>query len=205
MKMKTMTSLPSSSSHPSRAQEKNAITLLGFWIYLMSDTIIFACLFAVYAVLHNSTFGGPGGREIFDLPFVLTETLLLLTSSFTAGLGTLAAQKRSKRGVLTWFSVSLVLGLTFLSLEMHEFGALIAAGHGPSTSAFVSAYFALVGTHGLHVALGSLWMLVLLIHVARTAVTETMQRRLTMLALFWHFLDIIWILIFTVVYLMAFV
>ncbi|HQU07971.1 MAG: cytochrome o ubiquinol oxidase subunit III [Parcubacteria group bacterium 21-54-25] len=203
--MKSTPVLLTESNDLTHTHEQSDTAVFGFWIYIMSDTIIFACLFATYAVLHNNTFGGPGARELFNLPFVLTETLILLTSSFTAGLGILAAHRRNKPQVLGWFIASLVLGLSFLALEFHEFSALIHAGHGPSTSAFLSAYFVLVGTHGLHVAIGALWMVLLLVQVARKALTETNVRRLTMLSLFWHFLDVIWILIFTIVYLMAFV
>ncbi len=185
--------------------ERREITLLGFWIYLLSDAIIFACLFATYAVLHVNTFGGPGARDLFSLPYVLLETFVLLVSSFTAGLGALAAYRGNARQVLGWFSVTLLLGLAFLSLEAHEFVGLVAGGHGPAQSGFLSSYFTLVGTHGLHVALGSFWMLFMLIAVYLRGLTETNVRRLTMLSLFWHFLDVIWIFIFTIVYLLPFI
>lgn len=180
-------------------------TVFGFWLYLMSDCLVFASLFATYAVLHTNTFGAPGGPQLFNLPYALTETLVLLTSSFTAGLGLLAARRGRTRETIVWFSVTFLLGLAFLGLEIHEFSGLVAAGNGPSRSGFLSAYFTLVGTHGLHVALGSLWMLILLAQVAWHGLTTTNLRRLTLLSLFWHFLDIIWVLIFTIVYLFPFV
>ena len=181
------------------------VALFGFWVYLLSDAIIFACLFATYAVLHGNTFGGPGARNLFSLPYVLLETVILLTSSFTAGLGVLAAYRGSVRQVMGWFILTLLLGLTFLSLEVHEFLGLVHAGHGPSQSGFLSSYFTLVGTHGLHVAVGSLWMIFMLVSVYERKLTRTNVRRLTMLALFWHFLDVIWIFIFTIVYLLPFI
>ncbi len=181
------------------------VTVFGFWLYLMSDCLIFASLFATYAVLHTNTFGGPDARSLFSLPYVLAETLILLTSSFTAGLGILAARRDRARETIAWFAVTLLLSLSFLGLEIHEFAGLVAAGNGPSRSGFLSAYFTLVGTHGLHVALGSLWMLVLLVQVAFRGLSDTNVRRLTLLALFWHFLDIIWVLIFTIVYLFPFI
>lgn len=186
-------------------ESTDSIRLFGFWLYLLSDAVIFASLFATYAVLHGNTFGGPGARDIASLPYVLTETLLLLTSSFTAGLGILSAHQGRVRAVLGWFSLTLLLGLSFLALELREFAALVGEGHAPSQSAFLSSYFTLVGTHGLHVAIGSLWMLFMLIVVAKRSLTETNVRRLTMLSLFWHFLDVIWIFIFTLVYLFPFI
>ncbi len=188
-----------------RAPTRASVPLFGFWLYLLSDAIIFACLFATYAVLHGHTFGGPGARELFSLPYVLLETVLLLTSSFTAGLGVLAAHQGRVRQVMGWFSLTLLLGLSFLSLELHEFALFVAAGHGPRGSAFLSSYFTLVGTHGFHVAVGALWMLFMLASIHHRGLSGTNVRRLTMLSLFWHFLDVIWIFIFTIVYLFPFI
>lgn len=179
-------------------------TLFGFWVYIMSDCILFASIFAVYAVLHTSTFGGPSSKELFSMPFVLTETILLLTSSFTYGLVTLYARReKSKALVLIWLGVTFVLGALFLLMEVREFSNLIREGNGPDRSAFLSAFFTLVGTHGLHVTLGLVWMGNLLVQVWYKGVTSVMMRKLSMLGLFWHFLDIIWIFIFTIVYLMG--
>jgi cytochrome o ubiquinol oxidase subunit 3 len=182
---------------------QNSTSNLGFWIYLMTDCVLFASLFAAYAVLHDNTFGGPVGRDLFSLPSVLAETLLLLTSSFTCGLGILAARSFNKNLVLIWFGVTFVLGASFLGLELSEFSKLIHDGNGPSRNAFLSAFFTLVGTHGLHITAGLLWMIVLLQKIWRRGVSTMDVKRLTLLSLFWHFLDIIWIFIFTIVYLLG--
>ena len=179
--------------------------LFGFWVYLMTDLLMFAILFAVYAVLHDNTVGGPSDRELFSLPLALTETLLLLTSSFTCGLGMIAARLGNKRGVLAWFGITFLLGLAFLSLELYEFAEFIHEGHTMQSNAFLSSFFTLVGTHGLHITSGLLWMGVTLVYVVKRGLTRHMVRKLALLSLFWHFLDIVWIFIFTVVYLRAFV
>lgn len=190
------------SSHEAAATER---TLFGFWVYLMTDLLMFAILFAVYAVLHNNTLGGPTGRDIFSLPLALTETLILLTSSFTCGIGMIAARTNNIRQVYLWFGVTFVLGLSFLGLELHEFTAFIHEGHTISTNAFFSSFFALVGTHGAHIFSGLLWMAITLYYISKRGLTPNMVRKLTLLSLFWHFLDIVWIFIFTFVYLRAFV
>lgn len=178
-------------------------TMLGFWIYLMTDCVLFASLFATYAVLHGNTFGGPTSKEIFDLPFVLIETLLLLTSSFTAGIAILGLRAGKQAQVIGWFGLTFVLGLIFLIMEITEFAHLANEGNGWSRSAFLSAFFTLVGTHGLHIATGLFWMIVLLVQLMRKGITASVSRRLTLFGMFWHFLDIIWIFIFTIVYLMG--
>lgn len=178
-------------------------TTAGFWAYLMTDCILFASLFAAYAVLRNNTAGGVSGADIFDMPFVLVETLILLTSSFTCGLAMLAAYKRDRAGVFAWFGVTFILGLSFLAMEMTEFAHLVQEGNSWSASAFLSAFFTLVGTHGLHITAGLIWMVVLLVHVWKRGFTHANMRRLTMLSMFWHFLDVVWIFIFTIVYLMG--
>jgi cytochrome o ubiquinol oxidase subunit 3 len=178
-------------------------TILGFWVYLMTDLIMFAAIFATYAVLRTSTFGGPGARQLFDLPNALTETLILLTSSFTCGLAMMAAHKGNKKQVLVWFGVTIVLGLIFLAMELTEFFGLIHAGHSFQTNAFLSSFFTLVGTHGLHISIGLLWMFVSMFMVWRRGLTPAILSKLTRLSLFWHFLDIVWIFIFTIVYLMG--
>jgi cytochrome o ubiquinol oxidase subunit 3 len=184
-------------------EEKGSKTVLGFWIYLMTDCILFASLFAVYAVLRTNTFGGPSGQQIFNLPYVLGETLILLTSSFTCGLATLSAQKKDRKRVLFWFGVTFLLGLAFLILELHEFAHLDHIGASWRRSGFLSSYFALVGTHGFHITVGLLWILVMMIRVMRGGLTDSSIRKLTLLSLFWHFLDVIWIFIFTIVYLLG--
>lgn len=175
----------------------------GFWVYLMTDLIMFAALFATYAVLRNNTFGGPSGKELFSLPYVLVETLILLTSSFTCGMALLATNRLDKKQVLLWFSITALLGFSFLGMELSEFSRLIAEGHGPQANAFLSSFFTLVGTHGLHIASGLLWMLVSIFMVYKRGITKAIANKLTRLTLFWHFLDVVWIFIFTVVYLYA--
>jgi cytochrome o ubiquinol oxidase subunit 3 len=155
----------------------------------------------VYAVLQGATFGGATAYDILSLPFVLIETLLLLTSSFTAGLAVLAAKVRNKKLVLSALAVTLLLGAAFLAMEVYEFAHLVNEGNGPARSAFLSAFFTLLGTHGLHVFLGSVWMLVIAAHLVVVGLTASTVRKLTIFSLFWHFLDIIWIFIFTFVYL----
>lgn len=175
----------------------------GFWVYLMTDCVLFASLFATFAVLRNNTFGGPSGSDLFSLPFVLTETLILLTSSFTAGLALLAAYKKNKKYLITLLVVTLLLGLAFLTMELSEFGRLVHEGNSWQKSAFLSSFFTLVGTHGLHIATGSLWMIILGIQIVRRGITTSTMRRLLCFSLFWHFLDIVWIFIFSIVYLMG--
>lgn len=178
-------------------------TIFGFWVYLMTDCILFASLFATYAVLRDNTYGGPPAGELFSMPFVLAETVILLTSSFTAGLAMLAVHRREKKQVLTWFGVTFALGLAFLGLELYEFTNLYQEGNSWRRSGFLSAFFTLVGTHGLHITAGLLWMGVMMAKIYRRGITVASAKRLTMLSLFWHFLDIVWIFIFTIVYLMG--
>jgi cytochrome o ubiquinol oxidase subunit 3 len=178
-------------------------TLFGFWAYIMTDCLLFASLFASYAVLHANTVGGPSGRDIFSLPYILIETLALLTSSFTCGLAMLSANRHAKRQALGWLAVTFVLGLVFLLMELTEFGRLAHDGNGWQRSGFMSSYFTLVGTHGLHITVGLMWMAALIAKVWSSGFSRANMRRLTMLSLFWHFLDIVWIFIFTVVYMLG--
>jgi len=178
-------------------------TLFGFWLYIMTDCVLFASLFATYAVLHRNTAGGVGGIDLFQLPTVLTETLLLLTSSFTAGLAMLAVHKRLRIQTMFWFAVTFGLGVAFLAIELTEFRHLIHEGNGWSRSAFLSSFFTLVGTHGAHITVGLLWMAALLVKLWQRGFTRPVVRRLAMLSYFWHFLDVVWIFIFTIVYLMG--
>ena len=175
---------------------------LGFWIYLMSDCILFAALFATFVVLSDATAGGPKGKDLFDLPNVLLETLSLLGSSFACGMAMLACARRRASEVLVWLLGTFLLGLAFIGLELNEFHRLVAQGAGPGRSAFLSAFFTLVGTHGLHVSAGLLWLVVLLAQVKQWGLTNVSRMRLMCFSLFWHFLDIIWIGVFTIVYLM---
>lgn len=177
-------------------------TVFGFWLYLMTDCVLFASLFAVFAVMSNQFAGGPSGKELFDIGGVAVETAALLLSSITYGFAMLAARRRKSAAVLGWLAVTFALGLAFLVLEMREFSHLIAEGAGPGRSAFLSAFFTLVGTHGLHVTVGLVWMAVLAVQVVRAPVlSERELTRLACLSLFWHFLDIVWICVFSFVYL----
>lgn len=180
-----------------------AMQTFGFWLYLMSDLILFATLFATYAVLGHNYAGGPTGKELFELPYVLGETLLLLFSSVSCGLVMLAVHNEIQKRVLIGLVVTFLLGLGFVSMEILEFRSLIAQGYGPDRSAFLSSYFTLVGTHGAHVTFGLIWMAVMIGQVAVKGLTYPVQSRLMRLSMFWHFLDIVWIGIFSVVYLMG--
>lgn len=189
--------------HAEIDQEIYDKTLFGFWIYLMTDCVLFATLFATYAVLHNGTFGGPTAQELFSARFALIETLILLTSSFTCGLAILAAQRQDKLKVMLGLGITFLLGLAFLTMELGEFSDFVKEGNSWQRSAFLSAFFTLVGSHGLHITCGLLWMAVMMVHVSMRGITLPTLRRLTCLSMFWHFLDIIWIFIFTIVYLMG--
>lgn len=183
--------------------EEDSKTLFGFWVYLMTDCILFASLFATFAVLRGNTANGPGGEDIFSLPFVLAETLILLTSSFTAGLGILAVRKRDTSRVMLFFGITFALGVAFLTLELNEFAHLASEGNSWHRSAFLSAFFTLVGTHGAHITAGLIWMAVLLTKVRSHGLSKSSVKRFMMLGLFWHFLDVIWIFIFSIVYLIG--
>lgn len=180
--------------------EKNRIPF-GLWVYIMSDCVLFATLFAAYAVLHTETAAGPSGLDLFSRSFVLAETLILLTSSFTCGLAILFARRRQLAAVWAALIATLLLGASFLAMELHEFGSLIAEGHSWRESAFLSSFFTLVGTHGLHVFAGTLWLLSLLLYLGVRGMTEKVADRILYFSLFWHFLDIVWIFIFSFVYL----
>jgi cytochrome o ubiquinol oxidase subunit 3 len=176
-------------------------TVLGFWIYLMSDCLIFSVLFATFGVLSANTAGGPGGKELFDLPYVAGETMLLLISSLTFGLAMLSLHANRQSSVITWLAVTFLFGAGFIGMELHEFAHLIEEGTGPDRSAFLSAYFTLVGTHGLHVTSGLLWLLTMVHQITRFGLDDVVRRRLACLSLFWHFLDLVWICVFSFVYL----
>ena len=176
-------------------------TIFGFWVYLMSDLLIFASLFVTYVVLAGGTNGGPGAKELFDLKFVAGETALLLISSLTFGLGMIAMHQKKVGLMFTWLVITWLLGAGFMAMEIWEFNHLVHQGYGPDHSAFLSAFFALVGTHGLHVSAGLLWLLVMFIQLKRNGLTQTNKTRMACLSLFWHFLDLVWFGVFSVVYL----
>ena len=178
-------------------------TLLGFWIYLLSDLMIFASLFVAYGVLGRSYAAGPSGADLFDLKLIAVNTAVLLLSSITYGFAMIAMQARRARGVIGWLALTGVLGTIFLAIEIYEFWHLISLGAGPTRSAFLSSFFALVGTHGIHVLFGVIWLVVLCIQVNKHGLTRANTRRIACLSLFWHFLDVVWIGVFTFVYLMG--
>ncbi|ELX08915.1 MULTISPECIES: cytochrome o ubiquinol oxidase subunit III [Oxalobacteraceae] len=178
-------------------------TLLGFWLYLMSDCLLFAGLFAAYAVLGRNYAGGPTGAELFDLPTVAINTGFLLMSSITYGFAMIASQRKNLKATIVWLLITGAFGMAFLYLELDEFVHLIHEGAGPQRSAFLTSFFALVGTHGLHVTFGSIWLITLVFQLAKHGLTPENNRRLMCLSMFWHFLDVIWIGVFTFVYLMG--
>jgi cytochrome o ubiquinol oxidase subunit III len=179
------------------------ITGFGFYVYLLSDAILFSALFAAFAVLKTATAGGPNARDLFDLHNVGLETACLLTSSFVCGLAMQAAERRQRLPLALGLIVVFLLGLAFLGLEVREFAGMVQAGAGPSRSAFLSAFFALVGTHGLHITVGLIWIAVMLVHLVGMGFSESFYRRLFCFSLFWHVLDVVWIAIFTFVYLLG--
>ena len=181
-------------------REHDDVKIFGFWVYLMTDLVIFAVLFATFIVMRDSTFGGPSGRQLFELPAAFAETILLLTSSFTCSLATLAVHRKQKRLSIFWFIVTFALGLAFLSIEIAEFSKFIHEGASWKRSGFLSSFFTLVGTHGLHISIGLLWMIVAMSRIWFRGLSAPDVSRIFRLAFFWHFLDIVWVFIFTVVY-----
>lgn len=180
---------------------QGTIVNFGFWIYLMSDVIIFSMLFAAFVDLSTHYANGPTGRDLFELPEVFLETAALLFSSLTYGMAMIALRQGKKLSVQAWLLVTFLLGACFIGLELHEFFGLVAEGYGPQRSAFLSAFFTLVGTHGTHVTFGLLWIMVMVGQIAYKGLTPAVASRLTRLSLFWHFLDIVWIAVFSTVYL----
>lgn len=178
-------------------------TILGFWIYLMSDALIFATLFATYGVLATSYAGGPQPSHIFELPLVAVNTAMLLMSSLTYGLAMLNMEENKLGRTQFWLAVTGLFGIAFVSIELYEFSNLIAEGATPQRSAFLSSFFTLVATHGLHVTFGLLWIVVMLVQTAKRGLIPENKRRLQCLSMFWHFLDVIWIGVFTFVYLLG--
>jgi cytochrome o ubiquinol oxidase subunit 3 len=189
---------PHEHEHPAGAS-----TMLGFWIYLMSDCLIFAVLFAMYGVLGTSYAGGPTPKTLFDLNLVAVNTTMLLLSSITYGFAMLEARRGRVPTTQLWLAVTGLFGLAFVGIELFEFHHMIAEGAGPQRSAFLSAFFTLVGTHGLHVSAGLIWLVTLMAQVGKHGLMPANYRRLNCLSLFWHFLDVIWIGVFTFVYLLS--
>ncbi len=190
-------------STPDPHQDSFSKVYLGFWIYLMTDCVLFATLFSTYAVMRYSTFGGPGPKELFELSTAFLETMILLVSSVTCGLAVLASIKNNTKAVQTWLALTFILGAAFLAIELHEFNSFVERGASWQRSGFLSSFFALVGTHGLHIASGLIWIAVMLGQVFTFGINGDTFRRLVLFSLFWHFLDLIWIFIYTFVYLMG--
>lgn len=186
-----------------RSLEKYEKAEFGFWLYLMTDIILFASLFATYMILRNNIAGGESGAELFDPKFALAETVILLLSSFTCGLAVLLLRFKYKAAGLAMLVATLVLGLSFITLELYEFTHLVGEGQSWQTSAFLSGFFVLVGTHGLHILIGLIWGGAMAGYIAKKGVTSNSLRKMTLFSLFWHFLDLVWIFIFTIVYLGA--
>jgi cytochrome o ubiquinol oxidase subunit 3 len=191
--------IPENSGH--EVPDSHEQRAFGFWLYLMSDAIIFALLFATFAVMVNNTAGGPAGKDLFSLGNTFAETMLLLFSSITFGFATLAIKADKRGGVLAWLCVTFLLGLGFIGLEIREFADMAAAGAGPDRSGFLSAFFTLVGTHGLHVSFGLIWIVIMACQIMVKGLSVPVVSRLSRLGLFWHFLDIVWIGIFSAIYL----
>lgn len=185
------------------AHDSNDTDIFGFWLYILSDCILFSVLFATFAVLRENVYGGPALGGLANLHYIFAESLLLLTSSFTFGFAMLSLYKSDRAKVLSWLLVTILLGISFVGMEINEFVNLIHEGHSWKNSAALSSFFTLVGTHGLHVFIGLMWMIVLSVQVMSLGMTDVVKRRLIYLGLFWAFLDIVWIFVFTVVYLMG--
>jgi cytochrome o ubiquinol oxidase subunit III len=183
--------------------DHESLKILGFWIFLVTDCFMFATLFATYLVLRTHIDGGPTGKELFEVPGFAAETFILLTSSFTSGLGTLAMRKGNVKGLIGWLIVTVILGAAFVGLEVSEFTKMALEGATISRSAFLSGFFILVGTHGLHVSVGIIWMIGIIIQISRRGINAVTLRKVFIVGLYWHFLDIVWIFLFTVVYLMG--
>jgi cytochrome o ubiquinol oxidase subunit III len=184
-------------------ESKSIVVPYGFWLFVLSDMVLFSALFATYASLVTATDGGPTSNELFSRGLVAVETLALLLSSFVCGLAIIAAKRKNMFWTQTWLLVTALLGLVFLSIELYEFASMAAEGAPPQRSAFLSSFFTLVGTHGLHVTFGLVWLVTLMVQVGRHGLIEANRRRLVCLSMFWHFLDVIWIGVFTFVYLMG--
>lgn len=178
-------------------------TTLGFWIYLMTDCMLFAALFATFVILRGNLYGGPTEASLYGMPMVLTETLLLLASSFTCGIAVLAARHERVRLSVTLLAATFLLGLSFLVIELSEFRTLVQEGHSWTTSGSLTAFFTLVGTHGLHITIGLIWLTVLVGQLLARGTRASVKRRLTLFSMYWHFLDLVWIFIFTIVYLIG--
>ncbi len=195
--------LHADTSVPDPHQDTYSKTVLGFWMYLMTDCLVFGSLFVTYAILHVNTFGGPSTHDLYHLPTAAAETVMLLCSTVTCGFAMLAALRSEKKHVVFWLLITFLLGGAFVFTELREFTHLVREGHSWTQSAFLSSFFTLVGTHGAHVTAGLIWMLVMMVQVSLWGINVMTFRRLVVFSMFWHFLDLVWIFIFTFVYLMG--
>lgn len=188
--------------HDHGHHDLESLKQFGFWLFMITDVILFSTLFATFIVLRDNTAGGPIGADLIEMNGIIISTFILLTSSFTSGLALLSMNKGDKKGLILWLAVSALLGLSFIYLEVNEFIHLVHEGAAISTSAFWSAFYTLVGTHGLHVSVGIVWMTAIIIQIAKRGITPVTKRKVNIISLYWHFLDAVWIFVFSIVYLM---
>ncbi|WP_139990681.1 MULTISPECIES: cytochrome o ubiquinol oxidase subunit III [Paenibacillus] len=189
--------------HHDDHHDQESLKTFGFWLFLITDVILFGTLFATYVVLRLNTDGGPTGAELLEMNGIIISTFILLTSSFTSGIAVLEMNKGNKRGLILWLAITAVLGASFVFLEVNEFMHLVHEGANIGTSAYWSAFFVLVGTHGLHVSVGLVWMVALILQLSRRGITPVTKRKVSIISLYWHFLDVVWIFVFSIVYLMG--
>ncbi|MFD0590489.1 cytochrome o ubiquinol oxidase subunit III [Paenibacillus sp. GCM10027627] len=183
--------------------DQEEMKTFGFWLFLITDVILFGTLFATFVVLRLNTAGGPTGEELIQMPGIILSTFILLTSSFTSGIALLEMNRGNKKGLITWLVITALLGASFIYLEVSEFIHLVHEGANIGTSAYWSAFFTLVGTHGLHVTVGLVWMTALILQIRKRGITPVTKRKVNIISLYWHFLDVVWIFVFTIVYLMG--
>lgn len=183
--------------------DQESMKMFGFWLFLITDVILFGTLFATYVVLRFNTDGGPTGAELLEMNGIIISTFILLTSSFTSGVAVLEMNRGNKRGLILWLAITALLGASFVFLEVTEFMHLVHEGATIGTSAYWSAFYVLVGTHGLHVSVGLVWMVALILQLSRRGITPVTKRKVSIISLYWHFLDVVWIFVFTIVYLMG--
>ncbi|CAM4328858.1 cytochrome o ubiquinol oxidase subunit III [Paenibacillus alkaliterrae] len=189
--------------HHDGHHDQESMKTFGFWLFLITDVILFGTLFATFVVLRLNTDGGPTGAELIEMNGIIISTFILLTSSFTSGIAVLEMNKGNKRGLILWLAITALLGASFIYLEVTEFIHLVHEGANIGTSAYWSAFFTLVGTHGLHVSVGLVWMIALMLQLRRRGITPVTKRKVNIISLYWHFLDVVWIFVFTIVYLMG--
>jgi cytochrome o ubiquinol oxidase subunit 3 len=189
--------------HHDDHHDQESMKLFGFWLFLITDVILFGTLFATFVVLRLNTDGGPTGADLLEMNGIIISTFILLTSSFTSGIAVLEMNKGNKRGLILWLAITALLGASFVFLEVNEFMHLVHEGANIGTSAYWSAFYVLVGTHGLHVSVGLVWMVALIVQLSRRGITPVTKRKVSIISLYWHFLDVVWIFVFTIVYLMG--